>query len=153
MSRYFTEDHEWIDVDGDIGTVGISDYAQGQLGDIVFVEVPDDGRQIAKGDEAAVVESVKAASDVYAPVSGIVLEGNPALVDDPSLVNSDPEGEGWFFKITLSDTAELDELMDETAYAAFVAKTIAVQSSSLLNNKYFQRLAASVLASTTGSIN
>ncbi|MBY0300578.1 MULTISPECIES: glycine cleavage system protein GcvH [Sphingomonas] len=122
MSRYFTEDHEWIDVDGDIGTVGISDYAQGQLGDIVFVEVPDDGRQIAKGDEAAVVESVKAASDVYAPVSGIVLEGNPALVDDPSLVNSDPEGEGWFFKITLSDTAELDELMDETAYAAFVAK-------------------------------
>ena len=122
MSRYFTEDHDWIDVDGDIGTVGISDYAQGQLGDIVFVEVPDDGRQIAKGDEAAVVESVKAASDVYAPVSGIVLEGNPALVDDPSLVNSDPEGEGWFFKITLSDTAELDELMDETAYAAFVAK-------------------------------
>lgn len=122
MSRYFTEDHEWIDVDGDIGTVGISDYAQGQLGDIVFVEVPDDGRQIAKGDEAAVVESVKAASDVYAPVSGIVLEGNPALVDDPSLVNSDPEGEGWFFKITLSDMAELDELMDETAYAAFVAK-------------------------------
>ena len=122
MSRYFTEDHEWIDVDGDIGTVGISDYAQGQLGDIVFVEVPDDGRQIAKGDEAAVVESVKAASDDYAPVSGIVLEGNPALVDDPSLVNSDPEGEGWFFKITLSDTAELDELMDETAYAAFVAK-------------------------------
>ena len=122
MSRYFTDDHEWIDVDGDIGTVGISDYAQGQLGDIVFVEVPDDGRQIAKGDEAAVVESVKAASDVYAPVSGIVLEGNPALVDDPSLVNSDPEGEGWFFKITLSDTAELDELMDETAYAAFVAK-------------------------------
>ena len=122
MSRYFTEDHEWIDVDGDIGTVGISDYAQGQLGDIVFVEVPDDGRQIAKGDEAAVVESVKAASDVYSPASGTVLEGNPALVDDPSLVNSDPEGEGWFFKITLSDPAELEELMDETAYAAFVAK-------------------------------
>lgn len=122
MSRYFTEDHEWIDVDGDIGTVGISDYAQGQLGDIVFVEVPDDGRRIAKGDEAAVVESVKAASDVYSPASGTVLEGNPALVDDPSLVNSDPEGEGWFFKITLSDAAELEELMDETAYAAFVAK-------------------------------
>ncbi|PCG15269.1 MAG: glycine cleavage system protein GcvH [Sphingomonas sp.] len=122
MSRYFTEDHEWIDVDGDIGTVGISDYAQGQLGDIVFVEVPDDGRRIAKGDEAAVVESVKAASDVYSPASGTVLEGNPALVDDPSLVNSDPEGEGWFFKITLSDPAELEELMDETAYAAFVAK-------------------------------
>ena len=122
MSRYFTEDHEWIEVDGDIGTVGISDYAQGQLGDIVFVEVPDEGRQIAKGDEAAVVESVKAASDVYSPVSGSVLEGNAALADEPALVNSDPEGEGWFFKITLSDPSELEELMDETAYEAFVAK-------------------------------
>lgn len=122
MSRYFTEDHEWIDVDGDIGTVGISDYAQGQLGDIVFVEVPDDGKALAKGDEAAVVESVKAASDVYAPVSGNVLEGNPALADEPGLVNTDPEGEGWFFKITLSDSSELEELMDETAYEAFVAK-------------------------------
>lgn len=122
MSRYFTEDHEWIDVDGEIGTVGISDYAQGQLGDIVFVEVPDEGKALSKGDEAAVVESVKAASDVYSPVSGTVLEGNPALGDDPSLVNTDPEGEGWFFKITLSDTAELDGLMDETAYEAFVAK-------------------------------
>ena len=122
MSRYFTEDHEWIEVDGDIGTVGISDYAQGQLGDIVFVEVPDEGRQIAKGDEAAVVESVKAASDVYSPVSGSVLEGNAALADEPALVNSDPEGEGWFFKITLSDPGELEELMDETAYEAFVAK-------------------------------
>ncbi|WP_294195766.1 glycine cleavage system protein GcvH [uncultured Sphingomonas sp.] len=122
MSRYFTEDHEWIDVDGDTGTVGISDYAQGQLGDIVFVEVPDAGRSLSKGDEAAVVESVKAASDVYSPVSGTVLEGNPALVDEPALVNSDPEGEGWFFKLTLSDSSELDALMDETAYAAFVAK-------------------------------
>ncbi|KTT73599.1 glycine cleavage system protein GcvH [Sphingomonas endophytica] len=122
MSRYFTEDHEWIDVDGDTGTVGISDYAQGQLGDIVFVEVPDAGRSLSKGDEAAVVESVKAASDVYSPVSGTVLEGNPALVDEPALVNSDPEGEGWFFKLTLSDVSELDALMDETAYAAFVAK-------------------------------
>ena len=122
MSRYFTEDHEWIDVDGDVGTVGISDYAQSQLGDIVFVEVPDEGRQIAKGDEAAVVESVKAASDVYAPVSGTVVTGNVALADDPSLVNSDPEGEGWFFKLTLSDTSELDALMDEAASAAFVAK-------------------------------
>jgi glycine cleavage system H protein len=122
MSRYFTEDHEWIDVDGDIGTVGISDYAQSQLGDIVFVEVPDAGRSLGKGDEAAVVESVKAASDVYSPVSGNVLEGNPALADEPALVNSDPEGEGWFFKITLSDASELDALMDETAYAAFVAK-------------------------------
>ena len=122
MSRYFTEDHEWIDVDGDTGTVGISDYAQSQLGEIVFVEVPDAGRSLSKGDEAAVVESVKAASDVYSPVSGNVLEGNPALTDEPALVNSDPEGEGWFFKITLSDASELDALMDETAYAAFVAK-------------------------------
>ena len=122
MSRYFTEDHEWVDVDGDIGTVGISDYAQGQLGDIVFVDVPEDGKQLSKGDEAAVVESVKAASDVYSPVSGNVLEGNAALVDDPSLVNSDAEGEGWFFKITLSDPSEVEELMDETAYEAFDAK-------------------------------
>ena len=122
MSRYFTEDHEWIEVDGDIGTVGISDYAQSQLCDIVFVEVPDEGRQIAKGDEAAVVESVKAASDVYSPVSGSVLEGNAALADEPALVNSDPEGEGWFFKMTLSDTSELDGLMDEAAYADFVSK-------------------------------
>ncbi|WP_375243086.1 glycine cleavage system protein GcvH [Sphingomonas parapaucimobilis] len=122
MSRYFTEDHEWIDVDGDVGTVGISDYAQGALGDIVFVDVPEEGRELTKGDEAAVVESVKAASDVYAPVSGTVVEGNAQLADEPALVNSDPEGEGWFFKITLSDTSELDGLMDETAYAAFVAK-------------------------------
>ena len=122
MSRYFTEDHEWIDVDGEVGTVGISDYAQGQLGDIVFVEVPDEGKQLSKGDEAAVVESVKAASDVYSPVSGTVIEGNDALADEPALVNSDPEGEGWFYKITLTDTSELDELMDETAYEAFVAK-------------------------------
>ncbi|MCT8001748.1 glycine cleavage system protein GcvH [Sphingomonas sanguinis] len=122
MSRYFTEDHEWIDVDGDVGTVGISDYAQGALGDIVFVDVPEEGRELSKGDEAAVVESVKAASDVYAPVSGTVIEGNAQLADEPALVNTDPEGEGWFFKITLSDVSELDALMDETAYAAFVAK-------------------------------
>ena len=122
MSRYFTEDHEWIDVDGDVGTVGISDYAQGALGDIVFVDVPEEGRALSKGDEAAVVESVKAASDVYAPVSGTVVEGNAKLSDEPGLVNTDPEGEGWFFKITLSDASELDGLMDETAYAAFVAK-------------------------------
>lgn len=122
MSRYFTEDHEWVDVDGDIGTVGISEYAQSQLGDIVFVDVPEDGKALAKGDEAAVVESVKAASDVYSPVSGNVLEGNSQLADDPSLVNSDAEGEGWFFKITLSDPSELETLMDETTYEAFVAK-------------------------------
>lgn len=122
MSRYFTEDHEWIDVDGDVGTVGISDYAQGQLGDIVFVDVPEAGKSFAKGDEAAVVESVKAASDVYSPVSGSVIEGNAALADEPGLVNTDPEGEGWFFKLTLSDASQLDGLMDETAYQAFVAK-------------------------------
>ncbi|MDO7842422.1 glycine cleavage system protein GcvH [Sphingomonas immobilis] len=122
MSRYFTEDHEWVDVDGDIGTVGISEYAQSQLGDIVFVEVPDEGKDVTKGDEAAVVESVKAASDVYSPVSGTVIEGNSDLADNPALVNEDPEGDGWFFKLTLSDASELEGLMDETAYAAFVAK-------------------------------
>jgi len=122
MSRYFTEDHEWVDVDGDIGTVGISEYAQSQLGDIVFVEVPEEGKEVAKGDEAAVVESVKAASDVYSPVSGTVLEGNAALGDNPGLVNEEPEGDGWFFKLTLTDPDELKGLMDEAAYAAFVAK-------------------------------
>lgn len=122
MARYFTEDHEWIELDGNVGTVGISEYAQGQLGDIVFVDVPADGRELSKGDEAAVVESVKAASDVYSPVSGTVIEGNPALADQPDLVNSDPESEGWFFRITLSDPSEVDELMDEASYEAFVAK-------------------------------
>ena len=122
MSRYFTQEHEWIDVEGDIGTVGISDYAQGQLGDIVFVDVPEAGKRLAKGDDAAVVESVKAASDVYSPVSGAVIEGNAGLADEPGLVNTDPEGEGWFFKLTLSDAGELDALMDEAAYEAFVAK-------------------------------
>ena len=119
--RYFTEDHEWIDVDGATGTVGISQYAQSQLGDIVFVEVPAEGRTLAKGDEAAVVESVKAASDVYAPVGGTVIAGNAALVDQPDLVNTDPEGEGWFYRVTLSDSGELSSLMDEAAYKAFVA--------------------------------
>lgn len=120
--RYFTEEHEWIDVEGAIGTVGITEYAQGQLGDIVFVDVPADGRELSKGDEAAVVESVKAASDVYAPVSGTVLEGNAALADQPDLVNSDAEGEGWFFRITLSDENELDGLMEEAAYEEYVGK-------------------------------
>jgi glycine cleavage system H protein len=120
MSRYYTEDHEWIDVDGETATVGITDYAQSQLGDIVFAEVPATGATLKKGGDAAVVESVKAASDVYAPVSGTVTEGNDALEGDPALVNSDPEGEGWFFKLTLSDTSELDSLMDVTAYKAFV---------------------------------
>lgn len=121
MTRYFTDEHEWIDVDGDSATVGITDYAQGQLGDIVFVETPDAGKSLTKGGDAAVVESVKAASDVYAPVSGTVTEGNPALADDPALVNSDPEGEGWFFKLMLADPSELDGLMDADAYKAFVA--------------------------------
>ena len=120
MSRYFTQDHEWVDVDGDVGTVGISEYAQSQLGDVVFVEVPEAGKQLTKGADAAVVESVKAASDVYSPVSGTVIEGNAALTDDSSLVNSDAEAAGWFFKLTLSDPSELDSLMDEPAYAAFV---------------------------------
>ncbi|MBY0282873.1 MAG: glycine cleavage system protein GcvH [Sphingomonas sp.] len=122
MSRYFTEDHEWVELDGEIGTVGITEYAQGQLGDIVFVDVPEEGKEVTKGDEAAVVESVKAASDVYSPVSGTVIEGNAALADTPGLVNEDPEGDGWFFKLTLSDPTEVEGMMDETAYEAFVAK-------------------------------
>ncbi len=122
MSRYFTEDHEWIEVDGETATVGITDYAQSQLGDIVFVEVPEEGKTVAKGDDAAVVESVKAASDVYAPVAGTVIEGNPALADNPALVNEDPEGEGWFFKLTLADAGEVDKLMDQAAYKDFVSK-------------------------------
>ena len=119
--RYYTEDHEWIDVDGSNATVGITDYAQGQLGDIVFVELPAAGTKVTKGGDAAVVESVKAASDVYAPVSGTVNESNPGLTDDPALVNTAPEGEGWFFKLALDDAGELDGLMDEAAYKAFVA--------------------------------
>ena len=119
MPRYYTEEHEWIDVDGDVATVGITDFAQGQLGDIVFVEVPDTGAELSQGGDAAVVESVKAASDVYAPVDGTVTEGNAQLEEDPALVNSDPEGEGWFFRMTLSDKAQLDGLMDAKAYKAF----------------------------------
>ena len=121
MTIYFTQDHEWISVEGDSATVGITDYAQAQLGDVVFVEVPPAGTEVAKGKEAAVVESVKAASDVYAPVSGTVTEANAALEADPSLVNSSPEAGGWFFKLTLSDPGELEGLLDETAYKAFVA--------------------------------
>jgi len=119
MSLYFTKEHEWIRVEGDTATVGITDFAQAQLGDVVFVEIPEAGRQVTKGSEAAVVESVKAASDVYAPISGEVTEGNQALVDDPALVNSDPEGEGWFFKLRLSDEGELEGLMDSAAYKSF----------------------------------
>lgn len=119
MPRYYTEEHEWIDVDGDVATVGITDFAQAQLGDIVFVEVPDTGAELSQGGDAAVVESVKAASDVYAPVDGTVTEGNAQLEEDPALVNSDPEGEGWFFRMTLADKSQLDALMDAKAYKAF----------------------------------
>jgi glycine cleavage system H protein len=121
MPRYFTEEHEWIDVDGDTATIGISDYAQEQLGDIVFVEVPAAGTELARGKEAAVVESVKAASDVFAPVSGTVTEGNAALEEDPALVNTSPEGDGWFFKLTIADAGELEGLMDRAKYKDFVA--------------------------------
>ena len=119
MSVYYTKDHEWVRVDGDSATVGITDFAQGQLGDVVFVEVPEAGRTVSQGGEAAVVESVKAASDVYAPVGGTVTEGNQAVVDEPSLVNTDPEGEGWFFRLTLSDTHQLNELMSAEQYKAY----------------------------------
>ena len=119
MSLYFTKDHEWIRVDGEMATVGISRHAQGALGDIVFAEAPEAGKSLDKGQEAAVVESVKAASDVYAPVSGQVVEANPAIVDDPSIINSDPEGEGWFFKLRLANQSELESLMDEAAYRAW----------------------------------
>ncbi|MEE8295659.1 MAG: glycine cleavage system protein GcvH [Sphingomonadales bacterium] len=116
----FSKDHEWVSVEGDTGTVGITDYAQGSLGDIVFVEVPDVGATFSKGDDVAVVESVKAASELYAPVSGEITETNEALAADPSLVNTSPTDEGWFFKIKLSDPSELDALMDEAAYKEFV---------------------------------
>ena len=121
MARYFTKDHEWLDVDGDTATVGITTYAQEQLGDIVFVETPEAGKSVSQGDDAAVVESVKAASDVYAPASGTVSEGNAALADDPALVNTDPEGAGWFFKMTLSDAGQVSAMMDEAAYKDYVA--------------------------------
>ncbi|MDZ4277411.1 MAG: glycine cleavage system protein GcvH [Erythrobacter sp.] len=120
MTRYFTDEHEWIDVEDGIATVGITEYAQGQLGDIVFVELPETGALIEQGKDAAVVESVKAASDVYAPITGEITEVNPALEDDPALVNTAPEDDGWFFKMTIADEGELDKLMDEDGYKAFV---------------------------------
>ncbi len=120
MSLHFTREHEWIRLEGDVATVGISDHAQQALGDIVFAEVPEAGRRVAKGAEAAVVESVKAASDVYSPVAGEVIEGNAAIADDPALINRDPEGEGWFFKLKLDDSGEVEGLMDETAYREWV---------------------------------
>ncbi len=118
----FSKDHEWIAVDGDVGTVGITQFAQNQLGDIVFVEIPEAGRDVKAGGEAAVVESVKAASEVYSPVTGSIVEGNSALADTPETVNTDPQGEGWFFKIKIADASELEGLMDQAAYDAFVAE-------------------------------
>jgi glycine cleavage system H protein len=120
MTVYFTKEHEWIRVEGDTATVGISDHAQEQLGDIVFAEVPEAGKRLSKGQEAAVVESVKAASDVYSPVSGEVIQGNSKVADDPSIVNSDPEGEGWFFKLKLENPGEVDGLMDEASYRDWI---------------------------------
>ena len=116
----YSQEHEWIRVEGDVGTIGISRYAQEQLGDVVFVDVPQAGRKVAKGESVAVVESVKAASDIYSPASGEVIEANAALAESPGVVNADPMGKGWFFKIKLANKADLDGLMDEAAYADFV---------------------------------
>ncbi|MEO1731316.1 MAG: glycine cleavage system protein GcvH [Pseudomonadota bacterium] len=120
MPRYFTEEHEWIEVEDDSATVGITDYAQEQLGDIVFVELPVVGTALDKGGDAAVVESVKAASDVYAPITGEVTEGNGMLEDEPALVNTSAEEDGWFFRMSIADKSELEGLMDEAAYKEFV---------------------------------
>jgi glycine cleavage system H protein len=119
-TTYFTEDHEWIRVDNGVATVGITSYAQEQLGDLVFVELPEAGRKLAKGDTAVVVESVKAASDVYAPADGEIIEANQALSSDPSLVNSSPTGDGWLWKMKLADKSQLSGLMDEAGYAAMI---------------------------------
>ena len=122
MSKiYFTSEHEWIKVEGDVGIIGVTDHAQSALGDVVFVELPSVGKKVTKGGDAAVVESVKAASDVYSPVSGEVTDANQAIVDQPALVNESPEDGAWFFKVKLSNEAELDGLMDRAAYDAFVA--------------------------------
>jgi glycine cleavage system H protein len=120
MTLRFTKDHEWIRLDGDVAVVGISDYAQNQLGDVVYVELPEVGRRVELGKEAAVVESVKAASEVYAPAAGEVVAVNAALAEDPAKVNADAMGEGWFFKLRLADPRQLDALMDEAAYRRFV---------------------------------
>jgi glycine cleavage system H protein len=116
----YTDEHEWISIEGDVGTIGISAYAQEQLGDVVFVDVPQAGRKVAKGESVAVVESVKAASDIYAPASGEVIEANAALAETPGDVNVEPMGKGWFFKMKLANKSELDGLMDQAAYDAFV---------------------------------
>ncbi len=121
MSKlYFTEDHEWLNVDGDNATIGISTYAAGQLGDVVFVELPDVGKTANKGEDVAVVESVKSASEIYAPVSGEITAANDTLEDAPETVNEDAQGKGWFFKMTVSDASQLEGLMDEAAYAEFI---------------------------------
>jgi glycine cleavage system H protein len=119
MTTYYTNEHEWISVEGDVGTVGITRFAAEKLGDVVFVELPDPGKRVRKDADMAVVESVKAASDVYAPVSGEILEGNNVIVDEPARVNEDPEGAGWFVRIRLADTSQLSGLMDKAAYEAF----------------------------------
>lgn len=121
MTTYYTAEHEWIRVEGDVGTVGITKFAAEKLGDVVFVELPDAGKQVKKEADMAVVESVKAASDVYAPVTGEIVEGNAAIVDEPAKVNEDPEGAGWFVKIKLADKGQLNGLMDKAAYDAFCA--------------------------------
>jgi glycine cleavage system H protein len=121
MTTYYTNEHEWISVDGDVGTVGITKFAAEKLGDVVFVELPDTGKAVKKDADMAVVESVKAASDVYAPVTGQIVEGNAAIVDEPAKVNEDPEGAGWFVKIKLADQGQLSGLMDKAAYDAFCA--------------------------------
>ena len=120
MTVKYSNEHEWIRVEGDTGTVGISNYAQEQLGDVVFVDLPQAGRKVAKGESVAVVESVKAASDIYSPVSGEVTEGNAALADAPGDINAEPMGKGWIFRIKLANPADLDGLMDQAAYDAFV---------------------------------
>ena len=116
----YTDEHEWISIEGDVGTIGISAYAQEQLGDVVFVDVPKAGRKVAKGESVAVVESVKAASDIYAPASGEIIEANAGLAETPGDVNTEPMGKGWFFKMKLADKSELDGLMDQAGYEAFV---------------------------------
>ncbi|WP_043361052.1 glycine cleavage system protein GcvH [Belnapia sp. F-4-1] len=116
----YTQDHEWVRADGDAATIGITDHAQNALGDVVFVDLPEVGREVAAGEAIAVVESVKAASDVYAPIAGRIVEVNSALTDDPGLINREPTGEGWFFKIEPADAGAVAALMDESAYAAFV---------------------------------
>jgi len=120
MSSHYTKDHEWVQLDGDLATIGISDYAQEQLGDVVYVELPEIGKKVEQGGEIAVVESVKAASEIFAPVAGEVVEVNTVLADEPGTVNESPEGNGWFLKLRLTSAADMSSLMDADAYKAFV---------------------------------